>query len=73
MHDWSTPSDSNEPGTLTSVYADAVQEVIDELGRLPGVGPKSAQRLAFHLLNLPSEDVARMTTAISSMKERVQF
>ena len=73
MHDWSTPSDGNEPGTLTAVYADAVQEVIDELGRLPGVGPKSAQRLAFHLLNLPSEDVARMTTAISSMKERVRF
>jgi len=55
------------------VYADAVQEVIDELGRLPGIGPKSAQRLAFHLLNLSSEDVGRMTAAISSMKERVHF
>ena len=55
------------------MYAAAVQEVIDALGRLPGVGPKSAQRLAFHLLNLPSEDVARLTTAINSMKERVRF
>ena len=55
------------------MYADAVQEVIDELGRLPGIGPKSAQRLAFHLLNLPSEDVVRMTAAIISMKERVHF
>ena len=55
------------------MYADAVQEVIDELGRLPGIGPKSAQRLAFHLLNLSSEDVGRMTEAISSMKERVHF
>lgn len=58
---------------MTTVYADAVQEVIDELSRLPGVGPKSAQRLAFHLLNLSSEDVTRMTTAIDSMKQRVRF
>ena len=54
------------------MYADAVQAVIDELGRLPGVGPKSAQRLAFHLLKLPVEDVVRMTVAISSMKEQVR-
>ena len=53
------------------MYADAVQAVIDELGRLPGVGPKSAQRLAFHLLKLPAEDAARMTAAINNMKEQV--
>ena len=68
-----TPSDGNEPGTLTRVYADAVQEVIDELGRLPGVGPKSAQRLAFHLMKLSSEDATRLTGAIDEMKARVRF
>jgi recombination protein RecR len=55
------------------VYADAVQAVIDELGRLPGVGPKSAQRLAFHLMKLPVEDTSRLTAAIDEMKARVRF
>ena len=55
------------------MYADAVQDAIDELGRLPGIGPKSAQRLAFHLMKLPAEDVERFTHAISEMKSRVQF
>tara|TARA_B100000029_G_scaffold65965_1_gene58877 strand:+ start:438 stop:1049 length:612 start_codon:yes stop_codon:yes gene_type:complete len=58
---------------LQPVYADAVQAVIDELGRLPGIGPKSAQRLAFHLMKLPSEDAARLTAAIDEMKARVRF
>ena len=39
------------------MYADSVQDAIGELGRLPGIGPKSAQRLAFHLMKLPAEDV----------------
>ena len=55
------------------MYADAVQAVIAELGRLPGIGPKSAQRLAFHLMKLPSEDAARLTAAIDEMKARVRF
>ncbi|HAQ23307.1 MAG TPA: recombination protein RecR [Acidimicrobiaceae bacterium] len=55
------------------MYADAVQAVIDELGRLPGIGPKSAQRLAFHLMKLPTEDVLRLTAAIDEMKSRVRF
>jgi len=55
------------------VYADAVQAVIDELGRLPGIGPKSAQRLAFHLMKLPTEDTERLTAAIDEMKARVRF
>ena len=46
------------------MYADAVQQVIDELGRLPGIGPKSAQRLAFHLMKVPVEDTTRLTVAI---------
>lgn len=55
------------------MYAAAVQELIDELGRLPGVGPKSAQRLAFHLLVVPKEEAQRLAQAIVNMKERVAF
>ncbi len=56
-----------------SMYAAPVQDLIDELGRLPGVGPKSAQRIAFHLLKLPSTDALRLATAIAVVKERVSF
>ena len=55
------------------MYAGSVQTLIDELGRLPGVGPKSAQRIAFHLLKLPAEDVHRLAQAITDAKERVSF
>tara|TARA_B100000470_G_scaffold207937_1_gene184356 strand:- start:93 stop:695 length:603 start_codon:yes stop_codon:yes gene_type:complete len=55
------------------VYADAVQQVIDELGRLPGIGPKSAQRLAFHLMKVSVEDTSRLTVAIDEMKAKVRF
>ena len=55
------------------MYAAAVQDVIDELGRLPGIGPKSAQRIAFHLLKLPPEDALRLASAISTVKEKVSW
>ncbi|MFP3580005.1 recombination mediator RecR [Arthrobacter sp. fls2-241-R2A-200] len=55
------------------MYEGAVQELIDELGRLPGVGPKSAQRLAFHILEADPEDMRRLVTAITTVKERVKF
>jgi recombination protein RecR len=55
------------------VYAAPVQELIDELGRLPGVGPKSAQRIAFHLLKVPKTDALRLATAITEAKDRVSF
>ena len=55
------------------MYAGPVQTLIDELGRLPGVGPKSAQRIAFHLLKLPVEDATRLAQAITEAKERVRF
>jgi recombination protein RecR len=47
--------------------------LIDELGRLPGVGPKSAQRIAFYLLKLPTDDALRLAQAITEAKERVSF
>jgi recombination protein RecR len=56
-----------------AVYAGPVQDLIDELGRLPGVGPKSAQRIAFHLLKLSEGDAARLARAIVDMKEKVGF
>lgn len=55
------------------MYEGAVQELIDELGRLPGIGPKSAQRVAFHILEADSEDMARLAEAIRSVKEKVKF
>jgi recombination protein RecR len=55
------------------VYEGAVQDLIDELGRLPGIGPKSAQRLAFHLLAADPHDVRRLVEAINEVKEKVRF
>ena len=55
------------------MYAGPVQDLIDELGRMPGVGPKSAQRIAFHLLKLPREDALRLARAIHEVKDKVAF
>jgi len=54
-------------------YAGPVQALIDEFGRLPGIGPKSAQRIAFHLLKLPVEDATRLAHAITEAKAKVVF
>ncbi len=56
-----------------AAYAPIVQELIDELGRLPGVGPKSAQRIAYHLLKRSRDDALRLSTAIIHAKDRVSF
>jgi recombination protein RecR len=58
---------------VASAYTPPVQQLIDELGRLPGIGPKSAQRIAFHLLKLPTEDANRLAHAIREAKEKVRF
>jgi len=55
------------------VYEGAIQDLIDELGRLPGVGPKSAQRIAFHVLSADPADVNRLSTALRKVKETVRF
>ena len=55
------------------MYEGAVQDLIDELGRLPGVGPKGAQRIAFYLLASDQEDVRRLATALTEVTERVRF
>lgn len=58
---------------MGTTYASAVQELIDALGRLPGIGPKSAQRIAFHLLKSDAEETRRLAAAIVEAKERVGF
>ncbi|MGH8834177.1 MAG: recombination mediator RecR [Actinomycetes bacterium] len=55
------------------MYEGAVQDLIDELGRLPGIGPRSAQRLAFHLLAADPHDVRRLVDAINEVKDKVRF
>jgi recombination protein RecR len=54
-------------------YTTPVQVLIDELGRLPGIGPKSAQRIAFHLLKVPADEVARLAHALTDAKAKVRF
>jgi len=56
-----------------AVYAGPVQDLIDELGRLPGVGPKSAQRIAFYLLKVSKDDALRLARAIAEVKDKVRF
>jgi recombination protein RecR len=55
------------------VYEGIVQDLIDELGRLPGVGPKSAQRIAFHLLNADAVDGRRLASVLVEVKDKVRF
>ena len=55
------------------MYEGPVQDLIDELGRLPGVGPKSAQRIAFHLLDADKDEVQQLVDAISTVKTSVSF
>ncbi|MBS1698305.1 MAG: recombination protein RecR [Actinobacteria bacterium] len=55
------------------MYDGIVQELIDEFGRLPGIGPKSAQRIAFHILQTPSFDVKRLSELLVEVRERVRF
>ncbi|WP_329177266.1 MULTISPECIES: recombination mediator RecR [unclassified Streptomyces] len=55
------------------MYEGVVQDLIDELGRLPGVGPKSAQRIAFHILQADPADVRRLAHVLSEVKAKVRF
>ncbi|MGO1394006.1 recombination mediator RecR [Agrococcus casei] len=55
------------------MYDGVVQELIDELGRLPGVGPKSAQRIAFHIIQTESFDVSRLAHVLQTVRDRVKF
>jgi recombination protein RecR len=57
----------------SSSFTTPVQVLIDELGRLPGIGPKSAQRIAFHLLKVSTDDVHRLANALTDAKARVRF
>ena len=58
---------------MSGMYEGAIQDLVDALGRLPGIGPKSAQRIAFHILQTESEVAASLVDAIRTVKERVKF
>jgi recombination protein RecR len=58
---------------MSGMYEGAIQDLIDALGRLPGIGPKSAQRIAFHILQSEPETAATLVDAIRTVKERVRF
>jgi recombination protein RecR len=58
---------------MGSPYTPPVQTLIDELGRLPGIGPRSAQRLALHLIKSDAEDVGRLARALTDAKDKVRF
>ena len=58
---------------MSGMYEGALQDLIDALGRLPGVGPKSAQRIAFHILQADPEVAAALVDSIRTVKERVKF
>ena len=58
---------------MSGMYEGAIQDLIDALGRLPGIGPKSAQRIAFHILQSEGETAAALVDAIRTVKERVKF
>ncbi len=57
----------------SGMYEGAIQDLIDALGRLPGIGPKSAQRIAFHILQSESELADALVDAVRTVKERVKF
>lgn len=56
---------------MSSLYAPPIQDLIEELGRLPGIGPKSAQRIVYHLLKVSKPDAVRLANSIVAMKDRV--
>jgi len=58
---------------VASLYEGPVQRLIDELGRLPGIGPKSAQRIAFHILRIAPEDARRLAGSIVEAKEKISW
>ncbi len=55
------------------IYSNQITKLIEELGRLPGIGAKSAQRLAFHIINMPKEQVESLANAIVQAKSKVQY
>jgi recombination protein RecR len=58
---------------MSNMYEGIVQDLIDELAKLPGVGPKGATRIAFHLLATDSADVTRLATVLADVKDKIKF
>ncbi len=58
---------------MAAIYDGPIQDLITELGQLPGIGPKSAQRIAFHIMSTDKEDVMRLADALVQVKDRIHF
>ena len=71
LHDGAAPSDST--GTMGTVFSPSVENLVAQLTRLPGVGQRTAQRLAFHILQRPKEEALALAAALEDVKERVRF
>ena len=54
-------------------YSKQIRDLIDELSKLPGIGTKSAQRLAFHILNMPQDNVARLSETLMAARQNVRY
>jgi len=68
-----TTKSTTSPRPELPVFAAPIQELVDELGRLPGIGPRSAQRIAFHLLEAERQDALRLAQAIVEVKDRMRL
>ncbi len=77
LEDWAAVSSAAFPASdrwlISVMYEGAVQDLIDELGRLPGIGPKSAQRIAFYLLAAEPVDVERFASTLRRVKTEIRF
>jgi recombination protein RecR len=71
-HSWPWPPPTGKESRVSSL-APPIERVIEQLAKLPGVGRKTAQRLAFHLLKAPPEDASALAKAIVDLKERIRF
>ena len=63
----------NRLGTLSPVFSPSVDNLVAQLTRLPGVGQRTAQRLAFHLLRVPKDEALALARALEEVKERIRF
>lgn len=70
---WTSATSADCSADVGALYEGPIQTLIDELGKLPGVGPKSAQRIAFYLLKVPTEHTTRLAEAITDAKARVRW
>src|SRR5437867_10201925 len=70
---WACPKQPGPVGTMGAVFSPSVENLVAQLTRLPGIGSRTAQRLAFHILQVPKQEAQALAEAIHVVKERVRF